>query len=70
LDGEWTTNIGLTNGTNSAIFQCPSEGQDDSAGFSDYFFNSDLMGLSDVRVRYPSNTILLGDGPAGAPTST
>jgi prepilin-type processing-associated H-X9-DG protein/prepilin-type N-terminal cleavage/methylation domain-containing protein len=69
LDGEWTTNIGLTNGTNSAIFQCPSEGQDDSAGFSDYFFNTDLMGLSDVRVRYPANTILIGDGPAGAPTS-
>jgi prepilin-type processing-associated H-X9-DG protein/prepilin-type N-terminal cleavage/methylation domain-containing protein len=69
LGGEWTTNIGLTNGTNSAIFQCPSEGQDDSAGFSDYFFNTELTGQSDVRVRYPANTVLIGDGPAGAPTS-
>ena len=60
--GEWTTNIGLTNGSNSAIFQCPTEGQDDIAGFSDYFFNAELMGVSDVRVRYPSNTLLIGDG--------
>jgi prepilin-type processing-associated H-X9-DG protein/prepilin-type N-terminal cleavage/methylation domain-containing protein len=68
LGGEWTTNIGLTNGTNSAIFQCPSEGQDDSQGFTDYFLNTELMGLSDVRVRYPSNTILIGDGPTQGPT--
>ncbi len=67
--GEWTTHIKLSDGTDSTIFQCPSEGQDDAAGFSDYWFNTDLMGKSDVRVRYPANTLLLGDGPAGTPTS-
>lgn len=55
----WSVAIGISDG---AIFQCPSEGQDASFGYTDYWLNSQLLGLHDVRVRYPSNTILIGDG--------
>jgi len=69
----WTVAIKISDGS---IFQCPSEGTSPKDGFSDYWFNSELMwtrwsvdhitpSLSDVRVRYPANTILLGDGDAG-----
>jgi len=66
----WTVAIKISDGS---IFQCPSEGTPPKDGFSDYWLNSELMwsvdhstpSLSDVRVRYPANTILLGDGDAG-----
>ncbi|MEO6906484.1 MAG: prepilin-type N-terminal cleavage/methylation domain-containing protein [Abditibacteriaceae bacterium] len=65
----WTTALKVSDGN---IFQCPSEGQAPSLGFTDYWLNAELMwsndytvrGLSDVRVRYPANTILIGDGTA------
>lgn len=58
----WSVAIGIRE---QNIFQCPSEGQDPVDGYTDYWMNSDLLGLSDVRVRYPANTILIGDGDAG-----
>ena len=56
--------IGIREGN---IFQCPSEAQEATDGYSDYWLNSDLMGMHDVHIRYPSNTILIGDGDAGPP---
>src|SRR5690606_25645630 len=58
----WSVAIGVREPN---IFQCPSEEQDAVDGYTDYWFNSDLMGMSDVRVRYPANTIMIGDGDAG-----
>jgi len=63
VDG-WAANIKLNS---NQVFQCPSEGSDDTAGFTDYWLNADLLGMHDVRMRYPSNTILIGDGDAGSP---
>jgi len=57
----WAARLNLV----GQIFQCPSEEQDATDGYTDYWMNSDLLGLSDVRVRYPSNTILIADGDAG-----
>jgi prepilin-type processing-associated H-X9-DG protein/prepilin-type N-terminal cleavage/methylation domain-containing protein len=51
---------------NDAIFQCPSEphpSPDD--GFTDYWINGALLGKSDVRLRFPTSVINLGDGTAG-----
>lgn len=62
----WAYNIGPTL---KDVFQCPSEEQAAVDGYTDYWLNSELMGVSNVRIRYPSNTILIGDGDAGAPTS-
>lgn len=71
----WSFALGISD---EAIFQCPSQGQDSTQGYTDYWMNSQLLGLHDVRVRYPSNTILIGDGdtygsgynmgPPGSPT--
>jgi prepilin-type N-terminal cleavage/methylation domain-containing protein/prepilin-type processing-associated H-X9-DG protein len=58
----WSVVIGIREPN---VFQCPSEEQAPADGYTDYWLNSDLMGVSNVRVRYPSNTILIGDGDAG-----
>lgn len=58
----WSVAIGIREPN---IFQCPSEEQEAVDGYTDYWMNTELMGVSDVRVRYPANTILIGDGDAG-----
>jgi len=63
VDG-WAAHLSLNA---NQVFQCPSEEGDDSAGFTDYWLNAELLGMHDVRMRYPSNTILIGDGNAGSP---
>lgn len=49
------------------ILQCPSENTPAafntfSTGFSDYWFNGNLSGLRAAKLKYPSNTLLAGDG--------
>lgn len=59
----WTSNIGPQL---ASVFHCPSETTDDNNLDYDYWLNAELYGLHDVYVRYPSNTLLIGDGaPAG-----
>lgn len=47
---------------NDAIFQCPSQGEPINKGFTDYWLNGDLQGISEVRLRTPTSVILAGDG--------
>jgi prepilin-type processing-associated H-X9-DG protein/prepilin-type N-terminal cleavage/methylation domain-containing protein len=50
-----------------AIFICPSERDENppAGAFVDYWLNSELAGEHDVHVRYPSNTLLIGDSLKG-----
>jgi prepilin-type N-terminal cleavage/methylation domain-containing protein/prepilin-type processing-associated H-X9-DG protein len=68
----WTTPIypylGINpSGSDPAIFVCPSEndGEPPAGSFNDYWLNSELAGEHDVRIRYPSNTLLIGDSLRG-----
>ena len=51
---------------NDTIFQCPSEGEPINKGFTDYWLNGDLQGISDVRLRTPTSVIMVGDGVANS----
>ena len=51
---------------NDVVFQCPSQGESNAKGFTDYWLNGDLQGKSDVRLRTPSSVILAGDGVANS----
>lgn len=63
----WSMALGLNS---PQLFQCPSVDHEDDSGVTDYWMNAGLFGpngtgLHDVRLRYPANTILLGDGMPG-----
>lgn len=60
-DTGWATAIDINS---LDIFRCPSQTDDTSAHATDYWLNFQLMGMHDVRLRYPANTILIGDGDA------
>lgn len=56
-----------------AIYQCPSEESSTAAGtdavqagFTDYWFNTNLSGVELKKVIHPATTLLLGDGNDGA----
>ncbi len=51
------------------LFQCPS-GPRHAPKTSDYFLNSHLAGLSQVKLPSPSRSILSGDGPDDASLSS
>lgn len=52
---------------NDAIFQCPSEEHPSpNDGFTDYWINAALLGKSDVRLRFPANVIIEGEGEASS----
>jgi len=56
---------------NYEMFECPSEpaSQDTRAGslqVTDYYLNRNLAGKEHAQIRWPQNTILLGEGEASA----
>lgn len=47
---------------NAEIFHCPSEGDDQTQTYCDYWFNARLSGAGEELVEFASSTLLLGDG--------
>ncbi|HEX9996977.1 MAG TPA: DUF1559 domain-containing protein [Abditibacterium sp.] len=48
----------------AAVFHCPSEGDDRTSTYSDYWFNARFSEAKEESLEYPANTILLFDGYA------
>ena len=47
---------------NDQILQCPSEVKSAEDGFSDYWINADLLGISEAKLVSAANVIMTGDG--------
>jgi prepilin-type processing-associated H-X9-DG protein len=74
--------VGWANGLqpyvkSTQIFQCPQENnwpqrvpQANEPGFTDYWFNRNIAGLQDKKLKNVDHLIMLGDGDGGSPEST
>jgi prepilin-type processing-associated H-X9-DG protein len=74
--------VGWANGLqpylkNTQIFQCPNEknppqniSNPNEPGFTDFWFNNNIAGLQDKKLKDVEHLIMLGDGDGGSPEST